>query len=1218
MIAAAMDNNTVQFFNYNNSRLQKIASCKKHAQGVNTLKFNTKQTNVLISGGARNEILIWDIKKCLVNPTDYIPLRPGTPITLATDFEVNSLAWNHSLAHVFASAMSTTHASVWDLKAKKEVIQLSYLSPTANTRSKLSIVEWDPKSSTKVATASFNSSDNDSSIIIWDLRNASTPFKILSNGHTQQITSLDWCKKDDNLLLSSGNDNSTVLWNPNSGEKLSTFNSNGDSFFKSKFAPEAPSFFACSSRDSGVHVYNLQNVSTVETGNLLVETSANEESEADFWSNVSTTDTAIKQSSADDPNYAVDKFQAPNWYINRSPAAKWSFGNNIVTISSEGKSVEITKPKLSGASQDNTLFDNALSTQNFNPIINRRLAKPINNDNEEDWNLIEKLALDGKEEVINESFLDDETGSDTVDSDQLDADEGETFFTNLENDFKPTGFFNITEPIYKSIAENIVSKNNKAAIKLSLENDLLQEAMLIAMDSDDSSLRETVKKAYFKRNGTKTSLSRFLYSTSNKKLDDLTTNLDIFQWRLTVKAIMNFSEGDETNKNKYLIQLGDKLFEKGNRHDSILLYLAGNSLDNIVSIWLKEHEQLEISMVNKKEYVYEARSESIKELIERYTVFSSSIGLGAAKIANNSLIAKFLEFIDLTCTNGDYNLATALLNMLPEDNEEVKSRRERIATASGKSNAPTGRSSIVQVSDGLPSSNNYSVEQAAPNGLSVETGSFSNPYQLSTGYPVGSASMNRPPSTLINPIQNPYAPPPASVPIVNKGVMAPSQSTSKNYQTPVQIFKNLPAIPPQQFTKPTATFVSSPVPFEGQTEMIGTSSPSNSSIISGQQPYANKKANGGWNDLPLDVREKTIRAKPVSVTPITPIQTIHLQPTAAAPSPHGNRNSKTYSIASMSAILPPPQRHSRKPSFYTNINGSSPLKSPPLNPYAPGFSQLSSISSSASINYQPLVSGQPTTANSPYPPMGEAALRNAPMPNNNPYTRPMSQANGGLMNNVKGFQTNAPPVTTIGPPPINIRRKASVPAPVYSNVPDTAPNPDIPTSIPGVAYSTPLPTIPNGQQQLAQEREIVHPPPQGISSLSAPVAQTTPPTTHAYQPASIDGLESASISNEEQVIIDVFTQELTRVSPLIPDAYGKQLKDCKKRLHILFQHIEKNSLITSPTMLKIYNIAVLIKEGKHEEAMAIQMDIASTNADESGNWLTGVKRMITISQATTD
>lgn len=55
--------------------------------------------------------------------------------------------------------------------------------------------------------------------MIWSLRNALAPEAILS-GHDKGVLSLSWCRQDPSLLLSSGKDNRTILWNPLDKEHL--------------------------------------------------------------------------------------------------------------------------------------------------------------------------------------------------------------------------------------------------------------------------------------------------------------------------------------------------------------------------------------------------------------------------------------------------------------------------------------------------------------------------------------------------------------------------------------------------------------------------------------------------------------------------------------------------------------------------------------------------------------------------------------------------------------------------------------------------------------------------------------------------------------------------------------------------------------------------------------------------------------------------------------
>ena len=98
--------------------------------------------------------------------------------------------------------------------------------------------------------------------------------------------------------------------------------------------------------------------------------------------------------------------------------------------------------------------------------------------------------------------------------------------------------------------------------------------------------------------------------------------------------------------------------------------------------------------------------------------------------------------------------------------------------------------------------------------------------------------------------------------------------------------------------------------------------------------------------------------------------------------------------------------------------------------------------------------------------------------------------------------------------------------------------------------------------------------------------------------------------------MDFLKEELARVTPLIPKEYTKQLKDCDKRLNILYGHLEKQDLLTQPTIDKLRSLTQFLKEKNYSEAMQVHVDIATNHAQEGGNWLTGVKRLIGIAEAT--
>ena len=74
----------------------------------------------------------------------------------------------------------------------------------------VSDIAWNPVQGLHLVTASGE--DKNPIIKLWDLRSStSLPLATLS-GHTEGILSLSWCPNDESLLLSSGKDNKTILW----------------------------------------------------------------------------------------------------------------------------------------------------------------------------------------------------------------------------------------------------------------------------------------------------------------------------------------------------------------------------------------------------------------------------------------------------------------------------------------------------------------------------------------------------------------------------------------------------------------------------------------------------------------------------------------------------------------------------------------------------------------------------------------------------------------------------------------------------------------------------------------------------------------------------------------------------------------------------------------------------------------------------------------------
>ncbi|CAG8581830.1 14518_t:CDS:10 [Ambispora leptoticha] len=239
---------------------------KQHSGNVRGLQFNPFQNNVLGSAATNGEIFIWD----LTNPEK--PYGPGTRSPKLE--EITYLAWNNQVQHILATSSTTGYTVIWDLKNKREVMHLSYSGPTANIgtpygmgtlnvagalggggRRGTTSVAWNPDVATQLITASED--DNNPVIVMWDLRNAHAPEKVLT-GHTKGVLALSWCRKDADLLLSSGKDNRTLCWNPRTSEKMGELPPSLNWTFDVQWCPGNPDLLATASFDGKISVHSLQ------------------------------------------------------------------------------------------------------------------------------------------------------------------------------------------------------------------------------------------------------------------------------------------------------------------------------------------------------------------------------------------------------------------------------------------------------------------------------------------------------------------------------------------------------------------------------------------------------------------------------------------------------------------------------------------------------------------------------------------------------------------------------------------------------------------------------------------------------------------------------------------------------------------------------------------------------------------------------------------------
>lgn len=1157
VLACGLENSSIQLYDPATILSQKpanlvdarIAEYTKHTTPVLQVKFNPLQSHILASSGSKGEIFIWDVKK----GTSFNPGQAISPMS-----KVSSLAWNNNMAHIFGTAGDNGYTSIWDLKAKREVLQLNY------SNINLSVIKWHPSQSTKLVTAS--DSDGEPVILTWDLRNSSVPEKVLK-GHKKGILSLDWCLSDPNLLLSSGKDDSTLLWNPIEGVQLATYPSLSNWVHETKFAPKIPEVFASASLAKKICIQSLQDTSEP------ISAKVQSKDENDFWNEISTTETQ-------QPLFKVQ--QAPIW-LKRPISATFGYGGKLVI--SNKKEVKIVTVSNNGSiDQSAKEMITAISTKDFSNLCDSKISSGANLNLKEssDWSLLKHVLTDESLESLLK--IEPSSPTETSRSDSTELIDDDDFFAQIGDSKKksdssaaaasytPEGKFDLfsesSDQFEKDAVSLLLSNKTDGLLDLCIEKDHILEALIIALNGSEES-KDKAKSAYFKKYAKDSSFARLLYSSSENSIGDIVKNADISSWTQIAKSIITFSKG-KASFNVEMKLLGDRLLDSNleNSRDSALsCYIAAGALDKVSKVWfseLRDYENFFLDTKNddgSKNTAFEARFKALGEVIEKIVVFQSKASSSLS--GDLSELGKaFVEYADSLVNFGHYELAYKLLSLVSDSIPEIRFEKDRISKAfisnvttstattrsASKYSVPVTKQQQQQQQQ-QPLQQPESITSFTPNDSAARPKRAKNPYVL--------------PEAISAPVQssNPYQPnniysgvPPSSTPL----------GQNVNLAAPYQPGNGVSTVPMNGISNNTARAN----PYAPSTALDSLKNPqsfatSNNNVPDYATPPPFKKENvvppslrkdvGGWNDLP---------------THLAPV----IKPTATPPSANAYRPAVSRSVSQAPAIPPPPARQSSGPVDSPPAANlvSSRMSSFSKNPYAPKPSVA-----------EPVIS--PMYPKSPFAPQQPPVLgaSSAPVANQskNPYAPKPSVNNAYVPENAylpqpplqQSFQNQQLPNT-------NFNAKTMPPPPAYAKPVSTT-------------VATPPP-----------------PPPKKLNSPgNAPLPAATPATS---------ATPSAQLPPEAQPIVSILSAELEKVRPNIPAKFSKHLVDAEKRLNILFDHLKKGDLITPPTVEKLVSLSTALNEGQHAKAAALRDEILDAHSNECGDWMVGVNRLIGMVKAT--
>lgn len=1154
------------------------------------MDFNSIQTNLLVSAGTKGEFFVWDTAKPHASPTAYKSSRLD---------EIISVAWNKKVGHIVALGGKSGALSVWDLRKKSELIHIP-------TRYAISSIAWHPTEPTLLCTASAD--DHNPVIQLWDLRNANAP-KASLNGHEKGVLSLSWCSKDPELLLSSGSDNRTLIWNPFKALMLAELPASSQWVHKVSWCTVLPSVLANATLDGKITIYSIQDTSTQEIIALVDETPAGD----DFF------DSIPKNFQAQTSSFTLK--QTPRW-LKRPVGARFGFGGRIARFDTQSVNVALSRHQVSQtASSTARQIKESLATENVNELC----AKARDESTElekQDWDVIDTLTAEHargallkylgftKSEVESEiavkigaissstnttsskaeSLSDDTSPKGENAKDDQKATESSTsiFGEDAGGDDDFLGIINSATgapgtsdgPEVKStsatmapysifghgpsepdtlITKAILTGQFDMAINVCLQEDRMSDAFMLALCGGADS-QKRVQTAYFQK--TNVPYGRLLSSIIAGDLNDIVKFADLKHWREILAVLCNYAKPDDFPDLCEI--LGQRLESKSkNEKDATLCYLAGSKLDHLVRIWSSRQPAAEEGILNIDPDLSpsEVHTQSLSNLMRKIAVFRKAVAFVDPLVqahGQNSLDALYklyLEYAEMISGEGERALALEYLAMVPSSFGEAETLRNRLAIPAA--NAQAARKSDVRTT-GLR--NVYpppvaSVDRAHLPASPRPTSSYAPLAEQQNVVPNNVSAQNR---SAPKAVHNPYAPPASH----NPGLNQPVQSSIGPYGQPQQRmhsphsnggYGSVTATPPHPQSN---AFVPPP--------RVSSSGPS---IL----PAAQRKDITPWNDapdIPLPV--------PRRATPSVVNRSAIVSPFQAGPTP----TLQGFGPPQVQSLGPPPKTRS---------------PAPPRPPEA----QISTVPS------------QPRTAQNPYAPqpqsVGELG-KNEPRNSSGSFGNTAIPGSNQVPSRYSSAATNASQQNAFSqqpPPPVQVA--PSMPASGQQALfapPPKAPGGGPPKAVVPRAGVSPSVASPANARGVDLSPEPSRP--------STPVLERSALPAVKYAPG-----DRSHIPESDKPIQQDLSQMVSHLQSVSPERYRRPLDDTARRLGLLFDQLNNNQL-TDGTREQLRIMSAGIRNADWPRAYAIHMELTSDKMHECRDWIVGIKTLIVVGKKSTE
>ncbi|XP_046873788.1 protein transport protein Sec31A isoform X7 [Hypomesus transpacificus] len=1135
-----------------------ITQSNKHTGPVRALDVNSFQTNLVASGGNESEIYIWDLNNF------GSPMTPG-PKTQPLE-DISCVAWNRQVQHILASASPSGRASVWDLRKNDLIIKVSDHS----NRMHCSGLAWNPEVATQLVLASED--DRMPVIQMWDLRFATSPFKILEN-HTRGVLAIAWSLADPELLLSCGKDNRILCWNPNTAEVLYELPTSTQWCFDIQWCPRNPAVLSAAAFDGHIGIYSIMGGSSQAHTQRQADQITSSFGNMDPFGTGQTLPPLQMPQTPAAPVTITPLKKPPKW-IRRPVGASFAFGGKLVSLENlklNPQQPQQTTAHLVHVSQvvTETAFlkrsgqlQMTLSSGNFVDFCEAKIAAAQNEFERTIWSFLkvnfeddargkylellgykkEELALKIAAALEEKPVQPEKEVTAPVEAAPVEAAPVEAESSPAEETVEEiTGpgsveagiNLRVSQDVDGLITQALLTGDFEGAVELCLHDNRMADSIILAIAGGAELLEKTQKKYFTK---THSKITKLISAVVTKDWRDVLQTCDLQSWKEALAAVMTYAQPDEFSS--LCGMMGSRLEaaeEDQLQAQACLCYICAGNLEKLVSCWTKAQDgQCPLSLQDLVEKVV-----VLRQAVERSQGSGSSV-VGAL------LAEKMSQYSSLLASQGSLDTALAYL---PDNTNQaaVQQLRERLSRALGQqATAPPA-----------PAPAPAPAQPPAPQQTEAHPRQTYNPGQPQVPQPAPA------PVPSAGPTQSQYYQPARSATTV----------TSWSNQTPTG-FPSAP--PPPQLAHASDQKVEAGQPRFGM-QAPGTAAPPQASaappsyMYSQQyQPYHQVNQFQPGAGAPTIYQPLQYSAAPLppasSCCPPAPAPGFRAQYMQPGPPPPG----------------PPPPRYPGPPA-------GQPPSPHPLSPTA--SSAFSPLSSSSGASFQHGGPGSPSSYMPPPPPTGSSGTLPEPAPDQIPASQRTGPQNGW----------NDPPALSRVPKKKKVPENYTPPAPI------TAP------------IMSPLGGDPQAQQVPAMPPQpVVH----GQPGLQAPypgMQQQQPlphqPMNPALPQTSVEGAPGAPIGDVIQPLQSIPAEKITKKP--IPDEHlvlkstfegliqkclaaandpqtKRKLDDANKRLEALYDKLREQTL--SPAIVGgLHNMVRSIEARSYTEGLGIHTHIVSTN-----------------------